>query len=613
MAAVQTQQRTGGGEDEFHVLRVPLRVDAREKRIIRQRLLVVGLLKRAFLRLLLRRVNAMHRDPDWAAARELPVGSPERAAAFKAVRAKHGLALSQMDASELCKALWRGASRERTREFADAQAMSRELASCLGRSPRKERAPLGWMPTVIAARVAGAAGKEVWKSVEEYLYGQRGRPKAKPPHLNRTAWNEDNKSGLFLDGDCLAWKQAGGSHRKDLRLKLAKRETGTWWAKRLADRRVLAVGIMEDAGVFYALLRVAGKPYRDPEYLAAVAHGETVGMDAAPTDPAFIGPDDGFIGTLASPAARERQRELDKQVRRLQRAQDRSRRATNPNCYDDRGRAIKGKRPKRKSKTYRRRQGQLRKLQRRATAQRRTDAEALTRKVMTLGTRVAVEKTNHRAWQKSGLRLGKRMRFTRPGETYARLRAETALLGGVFLELPTGSLALSQHCLCGARVKKPLSQRVHHCERCGLGPLHRDLFSAFLAQLILSAGLVPEDIDLSEGLLDSPHNRARALRLCGVPSTGHKGPASTGTSRLATLTDTPVVSGKAEQSACQETVSDLDSLVQEPARRRSHRRGSEETRPLDSRSTRRGSRTTASGGDATPSQTGPPLPAALVS
>jgi hypothetical protein len=494
MAAKVKRRAAGGGEDEFHVLRVPLRLDAREKRIVRQRLLAVGLLKRAFLRLLLKRVNAMHRDPDWAAARRLPAGSPQRAQAFNAVRQKHGLALSQMDASELCKTLWRGASRARTREFVEAQQVSRELASSLRRSPRKERAPLGWMPSVISARVAGAVGREVWKSVEEYLYGRRGRPKPKPPHLNRTAWNEDNKSGMFLHGDCLVWKQAGGSHRKDLRLKLSKRESSDWWAKRLAQRRVVAVGIMEDAGVFYALLRVAGRPYRDPSYLAAVAHGQSVGMDASPTNPAFVGENDSFVGTLASPAARERQSELDKQIRRLQRAQDRSRRAMNPDCFDAQGRAIRGRRQRRRSKTYRRRQGQLRNLQRRAAAQRRTEAEKLTRKVMMLGTRVAVEKTNHRAWQRSGLKFGKRMRFTRPGELYARLRAETALLGGVFIELPAGSLALSQHCLCGHRAKKPLSRRVHYCERCGLGPLQRDP-GVCGASLGLQAGVSRTSVD----------------------------------------------------------------------------------------------------------------------
>src|SRR5690606_17935990 len=144
-----------------------------------------------------------------------------------------------------------------------------------------------------------------------------------------------------LDGDHFCWNQAGGGHRKDLRIRLAKREGSTWWEKRLADRRILSVGVTEDAGVWYCLVCVAGKPYRAPEYLAAVAHGQSVGMDAGTADPAFVGESDGFIGTLASPQARERQRELDKQVRRLQRAQDRSRRATNPDCYDEMGCAIK--------------------------------------------------------------------------------------------------------------------------------------------------------------------------------------------------------------------------------------------------------------------------------
>ena len=603
------RRRIGGGETDFHVLRLVMRPTARDERILNHRLLAIGMLERAFLRLLLKRANAMHRDPAWAAARLLPPGSPERVEAFKAVRAAHGLDLNTMGASELAKTLWRGAADKRARSFEAEQAAERASAEAEDRRPRKLRAPVGWMPSVFATRVAGASGKAVWKSVDEWLYGKRGRPKLRPPHLCRTAWNEDARSGMFLDGDVFCWNQAGGSHRKDLRVRLAKREDSAWWAKHLEDRRVLSVGVTEDAGVWYCLLRVAGKPFRDPEYLAAVARGESVGMDAAPTDPAFVGGDDGFVGTLASPEARERQRALDAQVRRLQRAQDRSRRATNPYCYDEQGRHIKGRRPRRKSKTYKARQRQLRKLQRRATAQRRTDAEALTRKVMTLGTRVAVEKTNHRAWQTSGLKLGARMRFTRPGETYARLRAETALLGGAFLELPTGSLALSQHCLCGERVKKPLSQRVHHCEQCGLGPLHRDLFSAFLAHLILSYGLAPEDVNLSEGLFDSPDNRARALRLCGVPSTGHKGPASAGASRLAALTDAPA-SDKAEQSACQRSVSDLAPLAQGAARQRSNCRGSEETRPLDSHATRRGSRPTASGGDTTPNATGPP-PAVL--
>ena len=63
------------------------------------------------------------------------------------------------------------------------------------------------------------------------------------------------------------------------------------------------------------------------------------------------------------------------------------------------------------------------------------------------------------------------------------------------------------------------------------------------------------------------------------------------------------------QSACQGTVSDLAlaASATRTARRRSRRRGNEETRPLDGRAgIRRGSRTTASGGDTTSSGPAPP-------
>jgi hypothetical protein len=119
MARAAAQQSKGecdvGHETEFHVLRLVMRPTARDERILAQRLLAVGMLERALLRLLLRRANRMFRDPAWAAARELAHGSPKRAQAFRTVRAAHGLNLTTMGASELCKTLWRGASHQRSR------------------------------------------------------------------------------------------------------------------------------------------------------------------------------------------------------------------------------------------------------------------------------------------------------------------------------------------------------------------------------------------------------------------------------------------------------------------------------------------------------------------
>ena len=48
-------------------------------------------------------------------------------------------------------------------------------------------------------------------------------------------------------------------------------------------------------------------------------------------------------------------------------------------------------------------------------------------------------------------------------------------------EFPTRSTKLSQYCHgCRAYAKKPLNQRFHECA-CGIGPVQRDLYSAFLA------------------------------------------------------------------------------------------------------------------------------------
>src|SRR5690348_11812051 len=61
------------------------------------------------------------------------------------------------------------------------------------------------------------------------------------------------------------------------------------------------------------------------------------------------------------------------------------------------------------------------------------------------------------------------------------LRRTVAKTGGTLHEVPTHTTRLSQYCHgCQLHVKKPLSQRFHHCT-CGIGPVQRDLYSAFLA------------------------------------------------------------------------------------------------------------------------------------
>jgi len=52
---------------------------------------------------------------------------------------------------------------------------------------------------------------------------------------------------------------------------------------------------------------------------------------------------------------------------------------------------------------------------------------------------------------------------------------------GTVSEFPTHSIGLAQYCHgCQPYVKKLLSERWHHCA-CSIGPVQRDLYSAWLA------------------------------------------------------------------------------------------------------------------------------------
>jgi hypothetical protein len=71
------------------------------------------------------------------------------------------------------------------------------------------------------------------------------------------------------------------------------------------------------------------------------------------------------------------------------------------------------------------------------------------------------------------------------------LKRTVASTGGTLVDVSTRSTKLSQFCHgCGQFVKKPLWQRWHQCA-CGIGPIQRDLYSAFLAAYLDPADPLP--------------------------------------------------------------------------------------------------------------------------
>jgi hypothetical protein len=106
--------------------------------------------------------------------------------------------------------------------------------------------------------------------------------------------------------------------------------------------------------------------------------------------------------------------------------------------------------------------------------------EVAARIVASHGNTITVEDCSISTWARL---WGKRIALFSPGMLVAALKLECAATGGRLAPAGTRSTALSQHCLCGARVPKTLAERTHDCPHCGLRA-DRDVTSALLAACV---------------------------------------------------------------------------------------------------------------------------------
>jgi hypothetical protein len=195
--------------------------------------------------------------------------------------------------------------------------------------------------------------------------------------------------------------------------------------------------------------------------------------------------------------------------RRLERKLDRQRRANNPENYDEKGRPKKhGKQQRlmwKDSKGYLATRRRLATQERKLAAHRKSLHGYLAHYITSLGNHIHLEKISYTAWQKQ---YGKSVGLRAPGMLIAHLKRSVASTGGSLVELPTRKAKLSQYCHgCGRYEKKALSQRWHHCA-CGIGPVQRDLYSAFLAAYLSSpAEIIPS---IAHSVWESADLRLRA-------------------------------------------------------------------------------------------------------
>jgi hypothetical protein len=159
---------------------------------------------------------------------------------------------------------------------------------------------------------------------------------------------------------------------------------------------------------------------------------------------------------------------------------DRSRRATNKDCYHADGTFKSGARIAVRSRGYLRLKAQLAETERVLEKRRARSHGRLSNCILGLGNRIQTEKLNYTAFQK---RFGRSTKVKAVGSLMLKLRRKAERADGEFRELNTQALKLSQYDHCtGTCTKKRLSERWHVLGD-GSGVVQRDVYSAFLAAL----------------------------------------------------------------------------------------------------------------------------------
>ena len=337
-----------------------------------------------------------------------------------------------------------------------------------------------WIKDHLGSQEAQALTKRAFKSIEKYLYEKRdpskkskapihgmpakGRPRFKRFDEFDSVENQCNTNGLRFHDGAIKWF--------DLTIPIMRdpRDVDGYQDEALTRRvkycRVLRKKIRGKIRWYAQLILEGEAPQR-----RLIGDG-SVGLDIGPSTIAAVSDHSATLEKFC-PTITQPWREL----RRIERAMDRSRRATNPDAFNSDGTWKSGKRKKiNRSVRYQKLAMERRERERKIASERKRAHGELANRILGQGRDVHTEKLSYKAFQKQ---FGRSVKVRAPGMFVAMLQRK----GAVLTNINTRKTALSQfdH-TTGEFIKKPLSQRTHYFGDGKTDPVQRDLYSAFLAR-----------------------------------------------------------------------------------------------------------------------------------
>ena len=309
-------------------------------------------------------------------------------------------------------------------------------------------------------------------AVAKYSYKQRGRPRFKGKGRLRSLEGKSNAAGIrFKDGKI---------HWSGLNLDLCydKKDKHGVETHALLHRTKyvrLVKKTIRFKPVFYVQLIQEGTPKQKEKNTVG---NDKVGLDIGPSTIAMVSSKQAFLSAFCAEL-----KLIQKQIAQTQRLLDRSKRATNKDNFNENGTIKKGRRQWRFSNRYHKNKAKAAELQRKTQETRKKLHGQMANDILRFGREINTEKLSYLSFQKN---YGKSVGNRAPGKFIEILSQKAERAGGKVVHFSTYKTKLSQACHgCGVYVKKSLSKRWHDCS-CGVGPVQRDLYSAYLAQFVVN-------------------------------------------------------------------------------------------------------------------------------
>lgn len=331
----------------------------------------------------------------------------------------------------------------------------------------------------LGKQVAHRTASDVWRAFDKLLYGNGHRVAFKKKDTLSSIGCKKAGNGMQYRDNQFEW----------FNLRIPVRPPETEYEKATVKRELRNMRVvrkwMKNRYRYYLQLTYAGEPVSKGH-----PRGEgRVGIDIGTQSIAIAAKDAVLLRELA-PGVKKK----DREIRRLQRAIDRSRRATNPDNFDSAGRIRPGAKKNGwvKSHRYLKLQGRLRELHRKNADIRKQQHYELCNLLLSLGDEFYVEDMDYRALQKRSQRteknekgrfrkkkrFGKSLANKAPAALLTMLNGRLQAQGGL-KKVDKWSYAASQYDHLSHEYRKPqLSQRIKTLTNGD--QVQRDMYSAFL-------------------------------------------------------------------------------------------------------------------------------------